>query len=289
MGEAGYRDYSPLSREGENLVVQGAIDDGVGENVRSRFERHLRRFELLGVHRDSQSRRVRFVYQDREDRSELRRIRARIACLEESHTALQERTDPGAGGIGSRDLDQHRIFPRPERDLIDREIREERPGGDHVGSRGALLKIDLPARTAEGGDRGHPRAEESIEGLLDAIPDSLPFFLVRNEASQIVVVGTGVEAPGVEEMHVGVHVAGNDPLPRGIDDEVAGFRPESRSASDGGDAPVLDLDIGVREGRTAGPVEERSVQEDDARENEPVQNDQTILRGRSGFRCMVRS
>jgi hypothetical protein len=87
-------------------------------------------------------------------------------------------------------------------------------------------------------------------------------------------------------MHVSIYIAGNDPLPGGIDDVVAGSGAESRSASDGGDAPVLDPNVSARDRRAARPVEERSVQKNDTRENDP---DQTILRGRSGFRCMVRS
>jgi hypothetical protein len=87
-------------------------------------------------------------------------------------------------------------------------------------------------------------------------------------------------------MHVGIDVPGNDPPPGGIDDDVVGSGAESRGASDGGDAAVLDSDVGARERRSARPVEERSVQKDDARKKETCQ---TILRGRSGFRCMVRS
>ena len=87
-------------------------------------------------------------------------------------------------------------------------------------------------------------------------------------------------------MHVGIDVPGNDPLPGGIDDDVIRSGVESRGASDGGDAPVLDPNVSARDRRATRPVEERSVQKDDTRERE---TDQTILRGRSGFRCMVRS
>jgi hypothetical protein len=56
-------------------------------------------------------------------------------------------------------------------------------------------------------------------------------------------------------MHVGVHVAGNDPLSGGIDDDVVGSGAKVERASDGGDAASLDRDVGIRERRSAGSVE----------------------------------
>jgi hypothetical protein len=108
---------------------------------------------------------------------------------------------------------------------------------------------------------------------------------MRNEAGEVVIIGAGVETAGVEEVHVGIDVAGDDPFPGGIDDDVIRSRTETGGAPDGNDASLLDGDVGVRERWSARSVEERSVQKDDARENA----DQTILRGSRGFRCMVRS
>jgi hypothetical protein len=108
---------------------------------------------------------------------------------------------------------------------------------------------------------------------------------VRNEAREVVVIRAGVETPGVEEMHMGIDVAGDDPFAGDIDDDVLGSGTETGGFSHGDDAPFLDRDVRVRERRGARSVEERSVQKDDARDDA----DQTILRGRSGLRCMVRS
>ncbi len=140
-------------------------------------------------------------------------------------------------------------------------------------------------RSAKGRDGGYAGAKEPVESVLDAAQDPPPLFLVWTEAGEVVVVRARVKASGVEEVHVRIHVAGNDPLPLRVDDDVVLRPAELRSASDGADAAVLDSHIGPSERRPSRAVEESSVEENDSGEK-PVQ---TILRGRSGFRCIVRS
>lgn len=257
----------------------------MGQDVYSRRERHLGRVQLLGVHRDPKIPRVRFVHESLKNGSELGGLRTRVTRFDEPDAGFEELADLPSSGFGTFQLDQNGILLGPERDVAHGEVCEEGASGDDSWSSGAFLKLHLPPRPAERGDGGYARAEEPVESLLDAVPDPMTLLLVRNETSEVIVVGTGVKAPRVEEVHVGVDVAGDDPFPSDVDDDVVQSGAELRDASEGGYPTVLDLDVGVRERRTAGPVEERSVEENDAGEK-PVQ---TILRGRSGFRCIVRS
>lgn len=286
MREPGERDHARVSGEGEKPVVHGPVDHGMGENVDSGGERHLRRFELLGVHRDPELSFVSFLDERLENGRELSRARTRVARLDEAHPRFEELSDFLASPRRRRHLDQHGVLPGPEGDLAHGEIREERAGGGDVRYFRFRLQLQLPPRSAERGDGRHPRAEESLESPLDPLLDSISLLFMRNEAGEVVVVGAGEETSGVEKVHVGIDVPGNDPLAGGIDDDVLGARVETGCGAEIRDAAVRDRDVRVRERRSARPVEERSIQENDARENEPRQ---TILRGRSGFRCIVRS
>ena len=264
MAEPGNRHNTAIFGKLEKLAVDEFIDDRMREHVDPGTERHLRRLELLRVHRDAKAKRMRFVDESCQDRPEgLARLGwTAVADFDEVDTFVRDIADLGARVVDAFQLYERGIVRSPKSDFQNGKVGKKWTRREHARCFGGARDLELPTRPAERRERGHAGAAIVLERRRDGLADPAALGLVRHALGEVIIVWARVETAGVQEMCVRVDISRKDPLPGNIDDLRPFGHNVAHSARDSCDGAVAHLDDRVDARSRARSVDERPMDED---------------------------